>query len=626
MLKNNILLVLFIAFASNFCFAQVTVPASYTNIFSDDQGIYLKLGDRKIYSRETTAPFTKEDLLGAPVGSDIGINFNFGTIQQGLLYYGFIPYGDSKHPTAVYFKKAVKIEDGIAKVSIKEMSGNLDMINWAQNEKGVLGYRILNTKGEILYDGRVAFTGKGPFKIDTTITEGPLVNLLEEDGCTLYFETNFPTILKVNVDGKEFKSAQKTRIHEIKIGGLEGATKYKYQVSCGSQIHDYTFTTAPRKGSRTPFTFAYASDSRRGNGGGERDVYGANNYIMKRVMALAYQNNAAFLQFTGDMIDGYLNSTEEMLVQYANWKRGVEPFWHHMPIYIGMGNHEVMMRSFVDSVTKTAYAIDRFPFDTESSEAIFSRAFVNPTNGPQSEDGSKYDPNTKTNDFPSYKENVFSYTHNNVAVIVLNSNYFFSPTKKNIPYSSGNLHGFIMDNQLAWFQQTLFNFEKDPNIDHIFVTQHTPTFPNGGHVKDDMWYNGDNTPRPYVAGKPYEQGIIERRDELLNLMISRSNKVRAILTGDEHNYNKTEIGPKTPIYLPDYTGKKYVPTRTIYQINNGSAGAPYYAKEQTPWSNFTTNFSTQYAVVLVKVDGKKVSVQVLNPDTLEEIDAFDLVK
>ena len=63
-------------------------------------------------------------------------------------------------------------------------------------------------------------------------------------------------------------------------------------------------------------------------------------------------------------------------------------------------------------------------------------------------------------------------------------------------------------------------------------------------------------------------------------------------------------------------------SRTLYQINNGAAGAPYYAQEIGPWSDNLHGFTTQYALVLIHVDGKKVTIEVLNPDTLEKIDRF----
>ncbi len=52
----------------------------------------------------------------------------------------------------------------------------------------------------------------------------------------------------------------------------------------------------------------------------------------------------------------------------------------------------------------------------------------------------------------------------------------------------------------------------------------------------------------------------------------------------------------------------------------GLLGAPYYAQEQTPWSEHVQGFTTQNALVLIHVDGKKVSIEVINPDTLELID------
>ena len=65
-------------------------------------------------------------------------------------------------------------------------------------------------------------------------------------------------------------------------------------------------------------------------------------------------------------------------------------------------------------------------------------------------------------------------------------------------------------------------------------------------------------------------------------------------------------------------------TRNIYQINNGAAGAPYYAQQKTPWSAFTSGFTTQNAVCLFKVNGKKLSMVVINPDTLEEVDSLKI--
>jgi hypothetical protein len=328
----------------------------------------------------------------------------------------------------------------------------------------------------------------------------------------------------------------------------------------------------------------------------------------------------AFSQFTGDMISGYRTNMDVMRLEYNNWMNAVGPFAHYFPVIMGMGNHESLGHVFLDSTLGVRIFIDRFPYENESSEALFAEVVVNPHNGPDSEDGSLYDPTPGQRDFPSYDENVFYYTYDNVAMISLNSDYWYTPTLEAIPIIGGNNHGYIMDNQLNWLRKTVRKLEKDDNIDHIFVTIHTPFFPNGGHVHDDMWYHGDNTPRPWINGNPVEKGIIERRDQILDLLINKSEKTAALLTGDEHNYCKTLIGPDTKIYLDEYEGKKLKISRPIYQINNGAAGAPYYAQETTPWTPFTSGFTTQNAVCIFTIEGEKVEMVVINPDTLEEID------
>jgi hypothetical protein len=285
-----------------------------------------------------------------------------------------------------------------------------------------------------------------------------------------------------------------------------------------------------------------------------------------------------------------------------------------------MGNHEAVVKSFQSQDGKKVFQVDNFPYDEVSAEAIFAQEFVNPLNGPDSEDGSAYDPDPGNTDFPSYKENVFYYTYDNVAMVVLNSNYWFAPSPESVDVCGGNIHGYVMDRQLEWFGSAMEKLENDAAIDHIFVTIHTPFFPNGGHVEDDMWYNGDNSFRPVIAGQKVAKGIIERRDELLDIIINKGTKTKALLTGDEHNYVRTLIGPDTRLYPRKKYPNMLKPQREIWQVNNGAAGAPYYAMQETPWTKSSEGFTTQNALVLFHIDGKKVSIEVLNPDTLEKVD------
>ncbi|GAB7088817.1 metallophosphoesterase [Marinifilum fragile] len=601
------------------------IPAVYSNIGSDENGVFLQMENRRIYALKENDQFKFEDLYAAAIGTKEGLSFDFKFPElNGTLYYGFINYNDGKHPQPVYFRESSSINIGICHIPIKRfLSGKYDMIDWEKTGKGVIGYRIVNDKGDMFYDGRMAFTYSDEmFKTEPTIVEGPFINQLSHKGAVISFTTSEEVEAGIQIDGKTYKNKRPAKYHEIKVNDLQASRKYTYTVSVGDFKYDFSFETAPNPGSRKAFTFAYGSDSRAGNGGGERNIFGTNAYIMKKIAALAMSENAKFVQFTGDLINGYDTSRERMNLQYANWKHAVEPWWHYIPFVPGFGNHEAYNFVFNDTEAGTYHAIDHFPFKDDSSESLFQDNFTLPENGPRSEDNSKYDPNSNTIDFPSYKESVFWYAYDNVAVVVLNSDYFYTPS--GIPTTGGNLHAFIMDNQMIWLQKTLKQLEKNKDIDHVFISIHTPFFPNGGHVKDDMWYDGNNNFRAVVNGQFYKKGIIERRDELLDLIVNQSKKTVAILSGDEHNYNLLTITNKMLKYPQEYPHEKLELNRTFYQINNGAAGAPYYAQEKTPWSENVRNFSTQNALVLIDVDGNKIKVRVKNPDTLELIDEYIL--
>jgi hypothetical protein len=561
-----------------------------------------------------------------PTGTENGISFNFNdSAFNGKIYYGFIPDpGEAIHPQVVFFKRSVKIEDGIAEIDIKNnMAGKYDFVDWQNTGRIRFGYRIASDDGQILYDGKIRLGGTGPFYVDTSIIEGPFINLLTDTSTVISFETNYSLKATIEITGIIYADTETYKYHEIHVGNLSPNTGYQYTVNYGSNKDTFHFLTAPEPGTRSGFTFAYASDSRANNGGGERDLRGTNSYMMKKIAALCSQKEVAFFQFTGDLIDGYSIDPDEIELEYANWKRTVDPFACYFPIICGIGNHELLMNYLTDG--KKYIMIDKFPYDRFSAEAIFARNFVNPDIGNLSEDGAYYDPDPNTQDFPSYSENLFYYTYDNIAMIVLNSNYWYSATIEEFPEIGGNLHGYIMDNQLSWLKNTLDILNKNNNIDHVFATIHTPILPNGGHVSDDMWYGGNNKPRPYIAGKAVEKGIIERRDELLDLLMNRTPKVIAVLTGDEHNYNRIRLTEKLDLYPDDYPHQKLSKFRPIWLINNGAAGAPYYCQEKTPWSDQVEVFSVQNAVVFFHVEGESILVEVINPDTLEMIDTFRLL-
>lgn len=600
------------------------IPAAYSKLSYDEQGsLYLQQGNNTYYATTSPPMYSLQQVYGNPVGTENGLIFDFGELK-GTLTYGLIPYGKAAHPLPI-FRFTKPIENGKAEINIPyDFRYPYDFVGWKETGYLTLGYRLQDEEGMIIYDGEVSLSGTGPFEVVPAIAEGPFINGVTDSGIVIWCRTTLPVQAQLEVNGQLISEKEALMHHEWDIDGLEPATEYTYTVKYGGQEQEYHFRTAPIEGSQDPFVFAYTSDSRHATGGGERMIYGANAYIMKKMAALAYAKGAAFLQFTGDMINGYLTNNEEMQLQYTNWKKAVEPFWHYMPINTGMGNHEALGYVFYDSTGRMRAFIDGFPYDTFSAEAAYAEAFVNPVSDLVSEDGSVYDPDPDMQDFPSYSENVYTYTYGNVGMIVLNSDYWYAPTMNQFPFTSGGLHGYIMDMQLEWLRKTVAMYEQDSLIDHVFVTQHTPAFPNGGHSRDDMWYSGNNQYRPFISGKPVVKGIIERRDEYLDILINQSTKVLAILTGDEHNFNWLKLTSEVSIYPEIYPLEKLTVSRPIYQINNGAAGAPYYAQEVLPWSEHTQSFSVENALCLFYVEGSSVKMRVLNPDTLNEIESVTL--
>lgn len=605
------------------------VPAVYSNILNDDnQNLVLIDGDGKKWPLQYQKPeYTLEQFLEAAEGYKNGVRFDFGEDFDGRLYYGFIDRSENTSSYPVYFRKFSEIVKGKAEINIKEdLSGKYDMVSWQETGLSELGYRVMNESGKIVYDGRVVVYGKGPFRVGPGLVEGPFVNKLTHEEVTISFRTNKAVKCRLAVNGEIFSSRQEQLQHEIRVKNLMADSLYTYHLLCGDYKYSSSFRTAPAPGSRTAFTFGFTSDSRAGQGGGERDIHGVNAYMMKNIAAFA-NRNVDFWQFTGDMIDGYLQTVAETELQYANWKRSIETFAHQTPVFVGMGNHEAVTANFARNNGEYGAAVDRFPFESQSAEAVFAKNFVNFENGPVSEDGAYYDPDISAgaeSDFPAYTENVFSYKWDNVGMLVMNSNYWYAPDPAFIPLTSGNPHAYIMDVQLKWLKGSLRRMEEDSTIDHVFVTLHTPPFPNGGHKHDDMWYDGNNDIRPYIAGQPHEKGIIERRDEFLDLVINFSSKTVAVLCGDEHNYSRLRITDSMPRYPDNYDKPRLKLKRDFWQLTNGSAGAPYYAMQKLPWSDNVEVFSTQNAFILFHINGKHIDAEVINPETLQPVEQFRL--
>jgi len=620
-MKQSSLLFTFL-FISITAFSQTNqmpaIPQVLSGLTYNAEGKLVLKKDGQNYSEvDKTDPFTLSHMIGNPTGTATGIMLDLQMPGfNGTVAYG--PYNlNAMYPTVAFLPKDVKMTDGKALIEIKKAFVKTDdFLRFQDSGKGIIGYRIFNAAGRIIYEGRVAFEGKGPYVVLPTLIEGPMINNLTQDGCVISYETQVPVKTSIAVGGKVYNDEIASKHHETAIKGLKPATNYSYAVTYGNRTDQHSFKTGAKDGSRKPFTFAFASANRATTGGGERDFGGTNFQSARAIMAAAVRDNAAFIQTTGDFTTGGNISEDGHLLEYANFKRALEPFWFKIPVYVGFGDHEVNKKALTDPDTRKSASIEVFPYAAHCGEATFAKAFVNPVNGPQSEDGADYDPDPSKLDFPTYKENVYYYTYDNVAMIVLNTEYWES---KYPLLTSGCPEGYIMDQQVKWLRQTMSKMEKDQHIDHIFVNIHGSVFPNGDHLDDAMWWNGDNTSRAIVAGVPLSKGTIERRDEILDICVNKSKKFLSFLSGDEHNFSFLQITPQSKIYAANYKGSRIKLSRSFYNINNGGGGSAPYGLLPSPWSKDFKYFTEPPVLALITVNNKSVILKAFNPETFGRI-------
>ncbi len=533
---------------------------------------------------------------------------------KGRLYYGFFPY--EKNSTPILFGQVGKIEHGRVTCDLTKLFKEKHHIKKAKGKPYRLFYRVINHKGKILFESKFNFkVSNKQINLLPSIVHGPFVNISNGHKVTVSYRTNIKTLTTLHVGKQQISDVKATKEHELTIANLKAGTNYNYSI----ELKDFTegpflIKTFPAEGMRKKFSFAFVSDSRNGYGGGEREYLGTNYYVMKRISAVSLSYKVPFMLFVGDMISGYAQQSSRMDLEYHNWKNSIGELWKTTPVFTAMGNHEVTFNTYKGKKRK-GIRVPKTNLE-ESSEAIFGNHFTHPMNGPISEDNSWADQDAKHINFPTYKENVYSFTYDNVAIIVLNSNYWFAPSADKIEISGGNPHGYIMDNQLRWLRKKLNKYQKNSKIDHIFLSVHTPIFPNGGHAYNDMWYHGNNRIRPYAFGKKSKYGIIERRDQFLRL-IDLHSKVVAVLAGDEHNYSLLNVTPAMPLYKKGYQGPRIKLRRKFWQITNGTAGAPYYAQETLPWSKSLEEFTSQNILSIFTIEKKNIYLKSVNPLTLE---------
>ncbi|MHC4137103.1 MAG: metallophosphoesterase family protein [Planctomycetota bacterium] len=553
------------------------------------------------------------------------------TKVYGVVYAGPYPFEASESRYAYKrFRVAGRIAGGKGRINHGYLLGERhNSEGWT--DRGTLAVRVeLHEEREGrdrwlgVYDTFVRFDRAGT-KLPTLL-EGPLVNLVQSDDPTrvvISFVTDRPVEAAVEVNDRTFRNGEAATRHEITVTGLQPATAYRYHVRIGDRIATHTFRTAPPMGEGT-VRFAYCGDSREGVGGGSRALMGVNYTVLHQLMGVVYARGAAFILMGGDLVNGYTTSPDDFRLQLHAWKQAMMGFWRERAVYPAMGNHESLLRNF-DTGGKYGILLDRWPYATESAEAVFADEFVNPRNGPQASDPRR----------PTYIENVYSFHYGPVKLICFNNNYWISYAAA---LTGGCPEGYLMEDQVLWIEREVKAGQADPQVKYILLYAQEPVFPNGGHVRDSMWHGGDNRVRAFTFHPepkglvPAAAGLVEVRNRLARLVAAHP-KVAAVLGADEHAYHKVLIDKNVPTGIPkedDENGDGKLETATplrdlkhaTWYVVCGGGGAPYYSEQVTPWNRYWLHeakdpsryaYSSQHNILLFEAGAKGISLEVLNP-------------
>ena len=214
------------------------------------------------------------------------------------------------------------------------------------------------------YERRVhyALVG-GKYEARPTILYGPALDLVTTSSATVSWDLERPALGKVEVwsaDGGvkvgEFTSGPEpaTR-HIVKVTGLRPRQTYRYRVlvrdrADGPVPHTgrfYTFRAAPAAAARSRSRSSRTAAPRPAAASSTSTA--STPTITPRLIADGYRRGAEFAIFGGDLRTGGTSSLEHLGMMLDTFRLLNDPVAHVMPIYEGIGNHEILYDYFVDA-------------------------------------------------------------------------------------------------------------------------------------------------------------------------------------------------------------------------------------------------------------------------------------
>jgi len=254
---------------------------------------------------------------------------------------------------------------------------------------------------------------------------------------------------------------------------------------------------------------------------------GVNTPVLSALLNHMLETNPdiKFVVFAGDMVNGHEHDPDRTKRELLHWKEVMAPVYNH-PNITWPGVWPVVGNHEI-----------RHRDDEDNFRDVFQDVYMN---GPKEQKGLSY-----------------SFDFGNSHFCIMNTDAWYYG---DLSDTSDDRRDWHYIKYMDWVENDLKSaYER--GVKHIFTFSHEMPFPIGGHLRDGLPNLGMN-----FKGKvdSTRQWYLDRRDKFWNLM--KKYNADAHICGHEHTYGRQEVDG-------------------VFQVLNGSSGAPLYNFNPTPETN-----------------------------------------
>lgn len=229
-----------------------------------------------------------------------------------------------------------------------------------------------------------------------------------------------------------------------------------------------------------------------------------------------------FVVFAGDMVNGHRHDPDRTKRELLHWKEVMAPVYNAP---------NLVWPKIWPAVGNHEI---RHREDEDNFRDVFQDVYMN---GPEEQKGLSY-----------------SFDFGNTHFCVMNTDAWYYGDLSDTTDDRPDWHHI---KYIDWVENDL-KAAKERGMKHIFTFSHEMPFPIGGHLRDGLPNLGRNFKGEIDSTR---QWYLDRRDKFWDIM--QKYDADAHICGHEHTYGRQEVNG-------------------VYQILNGSAGAPLYNFNPTP--------------------------------------------